>query len=69
MQQSGIANNVLGGLSDTEPGPQKASQLSPKVAGETSCLGAFPSTFAEKYALEKEVFFRSLPRVFVLSDF
>ena len=28
-----------------------------------SCLGGFSTTFAEKYALEKEVFFRSLPRV------
>ena len=27
------------------------------------CWEAFWSTFAEKYALEKEVFFRSLPRV------
>ena len=26
-------------------------------------MGGFSSTFAEKYALEKEVFFRSLPRV------
>ena len=28
-----------------------------------SCLGGFSNTFAEKYALEKEVFFTSLPRV------
>ena len=27
-------------------------------------MGAFSSTFAEKYALEKQVFFRSLPGVF-----
>ena len=29
-----------------------------------SCLGGFSSTFAEKYALEKEVFFGGLPRAF-----
>ena len=39
--------------------------MSPKVAGSVSCLGAFSSTFAEKYALEKEVFFKSLPKEFL----
>ena len=28
-------------------------------------MGGFSSTFAEKYALEKEVFFRSLPKDFL----
>ena len=45
-------------------------KVGPKVTGRMSCLGAFSSTFAEKYALEKEVFFGSLPRVcfFQISD-
>jgi hypothetical protein len=30
------------------------------------CWGAFSSTFAEKYTLEKEVFLRSLAKVFFL---
>ena len=33
------------------------------MTGGVSCLGVFSSTFAEKYALEKDVLFRSLVRV------
>ena len=37
--------------------------MSAELAGGVPCWGAFSSTFAEKYTLKKEVFFRSLPRV------
>ena len=50
----------MGGLGDTgQPGPKKPI----KVAGTVSFFKAFLSTFAEKYTLEKDVFFRSLARV------
>ena len=55
----------MGGLGDTgPPGPKTVSEVGTRVAGGMSCLRAFSSTFAEKCALEKEVSFRSLPRVF-----
>ena len=37
--------------------------MAPKVAGRVSSFKAFLSTCAEKYTLEKDVFFRSLARV------
>ena len=52
----------LGGT--CQPGPKKVSKVDADLTGYLFCLKAFSSTFAEKYALEKEVFFRSLPRVF-----
>ena len=54
----------MGGLGGTaEPGPKKVSKVGADLAGHMSCWKAFSSTFTEKYALEKEVFFRSLARV------
>jgi hypothetical protein len=54
----------LGGLGDTgQSGPKKPIKVAPKVTGRVSFFKAFLSTVAEKYTLEKEVFFRSLARV------
>ena len=64
MEANVIANDVFGSLGDTGPlAPKKVLKVSAELAGSVPLLGAFSSTFAEKYTLEKDVFFRSLARV------
>jgi len=54
----------LGSLGDTGPlGPKKILKLSAELTGSAPLFGGLFVTFAEKYALEKKVFFGSLPRV------
>ena len=62
-----MVNDVLGGLGDTgQPGLKKVLKVSANLTGHMSCLKAVSNTFAEKYALEEYLFFRSLARVFFL---
>ena len=60
-----MANDVLGSLGDTGPlDLKKVLKLSAELAGGAPLFGGLFVTFAEKYALEKEVFWGGLPRAF-----
>ena len=55
----------MGGLGDTgQPGPKKVSKVNADIRFHTFFCRPFSRSFAEMYAVEKEMFFRSLARVF-----